>query len=70
MTNDNNLRDLVGYERTLHKLAYHELVDECSRRGYKPKAQLIKGLLKHLGADERRHHPAYRGSAVAECLLR
>jgi hypothetical protein len=59
MTNDNNLRDLVGYERTLHKLAYHEVVDECSRRGYKPKAQLIKGLLKHLGADERYLDPLH-----------
>jgi hypothetical protein len=48
-----NLRDWVGYERTLHKLGFHELVEECARRGYKPKSQLIKGLLKHLGCDDR-----------------
>ena len=48
-----NLHDWVGYERTLHKLRFHQLVDECSRRGYQPKNQLIRGLLKHLGADDR-----------------
>jgi len=48
-----NLRDWVGYERTLHKLPFDQLITECRSHHYLPKTMLIKGLLKHLGCDDR-----------------